>query len=101
MTQEERDMFMIDIAAVQPYPTRQLELTFADGLKGTVDLDEIIQHYTGVFAPLLDENYFSQVRLNAELGTIVWPNGADLCPDVLYAYVSGKPIVVNGETVYN
>lgn len=91
---------MIDIATVQPRPARQLELTFADGLQGTVDLDQIIDHYTGVFVHLLDENYFSKVRLNAELGTIVWPNGADLCPDVLYSYVSGKPIVLDGQAVF-
>lgn len=94
-------MFMIDITDVQPLQARQLELTFADGLKGVVDLDQVISAYTGVFAPLLDQNYFSRVRLNEELGTIVWPNGADLCPDVLYSYVSGKPVIINGRRVLN
>ncbi len=94
-------MFMIDITGVRPLQARQLELTFADGLKGTVNLDQVISQYSGVFAPLLDQSYFAQVRLNKELGTIVWPNGADICPDVLYSYVSGKPVVVNGERVLN
>jgi hypothetical protein len=47
-------MFMIDIARFRPLQARQLELTFADGLKGVVDLDQVISQFTGVFAPLLD-----------------------------------------------
>jgi hypothetical protein len=50
---------------------------------------------------LQDERFFRQVRADRELGTIVWPNGADVCPDVLYSFASGKPIVVNGERVLN
>jgi hypothetical protein len=48
----------------------------------------------GVFAPLLDPAKFAEVRLNPDLGTVCWPNGADLDPDVLYAWVSGRPISV-------
>ena len=92
---------MIDVTGVRPLNGRQLELTFADGLKGVVDMDKVISQFTGVFEPLLDQSYFRQVSLNEELGTIVWPNGADLCPDVLYSYVSGKPIVVSELQVLN
>ncbi len=28
--------------------------------------------------------YFAKVAVDAELGTVVWPNGADLAPDVLH-----------------
>lgn len=94
-------MFLIDVTDVRPLENRRLDLTFADGLHGVVELDRVIRSYTGVFAPLLDPAYFRQVWLNPELGTVVWPNGADLCPDVLYSVVSGKPIVVNGKRVFN
>jgi hypothetical protein len=42
---------------------------------------------------LKDPAYFAQVRVDTELGTVTWPNGADLDPDVLYAQVTGRPIV--------
>ncbi len=94
-------MFLIDVIDVRPLEAHKLELTFADGLSAVVDMDRVIEHYTGVFAPLLDEAFFRQVRADRELGTIVWPNGADVCPDVLYSFASGKPIFVDGERVLN
>lgn len=87
-------MFLIDVTHVNALPNRKLELVFEDGLQAVVDLDRVIDSYTGVFAPLLDENYFQLVKVDFELGTIVWPNGADVCPDVLYSQASGKPIVI-------
>ena len=35
---------------------------------------------------------FASVQVHPELGTVFWPCGADLDPDVLYALVSGLPI---------
>jgi hypothetical protein len=37
-----------------------------------------------VFEPLADPDFFAQVRVDNELGTVVWPNGADLDPLVLH-----------------
>ena len=74
-----------------------LELTFSDGSRGQVDLRERIEkaNPAGVFAPLRDPAYFAQVELWAEAGTIRWPNGADLCPDVLYSEVTGTPLAAD------
>ena len=46
--------------------------------------------FDGVFEPLASLDYFRQVHVEPDIGTIVWPNGADLCPDVLYE--SSRPI---------
>ncbi|MBK1647774.1 DUF2442 domain-containing protein [Rhabdochromatium marinum] len=92
-------MFLIDVTDVKPLPQRQLALTFADGVQGIVFLDEIAPKYQGVFAPLLDNDFFQKVTLDKELGTVVWPNGADLCPDVLYSCATGRPLVVTGESL--
>jgi hypothetical protein len=48
--------------------------------------------FTGVFEPLDDPKFFAQVNVHAELGTVGWPNGADLDSDVLYSKVTGVPI---------
>jgi hypothetical protein len=34
--------------------------------------------------PLQDVEYFATVAVDPDLGTVVWPNGADLAPDVLH-----------------
>ena len=38
-----------------------------------------------MFEPLADAAFFAQVRADPELGTIVWPNGADMAAEPLYA----------------
>jgi hypothetical protein len=80
-----------DIVDVQPLDGYRLWLRFEDGLEGEVDVAKCVP-FTGVFAPLRDRKEFAAVRLNRELGSIYWPSGADLDPDVLYALVAGKPI---------
>ena len=43
-----------------------------------------------VFYPFRDLDFFKLVKVDKHTGTIVWPNGVDLCPDVLYE--TGKEI---------
>ena len=80
-----------DIIEVKPLDDYRLFLRFEDGVEGIVDVARLIR-FEGVFAPLHERLKFLEVRVDCELGTIVWPNGADLDPDVLYACVKGEPI---------
>jgi len=67
----------------------RVTLTFADGSEGVVDLSPWIAGRRGVFAALQDPVVFARVTVDREAGTIVWPNGADLDPDVLFEAVHG------------
>ena len=80
-----------DIIRVVPLPEYRLRLTFEDGSEGEIDLRSQVS-FTGVFEALRDESEFRKVRVNSEIGTIEWPNKADLDPVVLYSAVTGKPI---------
>ena len=80
------------ITQVKPLGAYRLELTFTDGTCGQIDLKDWIVGQGGVFKPLENEQFFRQVRVNSELGTIQWPNDVDFCPDVLYSRITGKPI---------
>lgn len=72
-----------DIVSARPLDGYRLSLRYEDGVEGIVDWESILS-FRGVFAPLKDPAYFSQVQVDPELGTVSWPNGADLDPDVLY-----------------
>jgi Protein of unknown function (DUF2442) len=72
-----------DVIGVSCLGAYRLLLTFEDGQRREVDIAALVP-FDGVFAPLRDESYFRRVRIDPDSGTIVWPNGADICPDVLY-----------------
>ena len=57
-------------------------LTFDDGTRKRVDL---AAHLVGaIFEPLRDPQQFRTVRLDPDLDTITWDNGADMAPEFLY-----------------
>jgi Protein of unknown function (DUF2442) len=63
----------------------KLKLTFNDKKKKIVNLQKFSHSEPGtVFYSFRDLSFFKSVKLNPYLGTIVWPNGVDLCPDSLY-----------------
>ena len=84
-----------DVKHVRHVGGYRLWLEFEDGVSGEVDISDMVDFH-GVFAPLRDPVEFAKVRVEAEAGTIVWPNGADLDPDVLCAAVVGEPIDLRG-----
>jgi hypothetical protein len=80
-----------DITEVQHIANFQLFLRFEDGVEGELDISSFIS-FDGIFEPLKDPSEFAKVTVHPELGTIVWPNGADLDPDVLYSKLTGEPV---------
>jgi hypothetical protein len=79
---------LVHVTAVEVVGDHRLRLTFEDGANGEVDLSR--WEWRGVFEPLADPAYFRQVELDEELGTIVWPNGADIAPETLHSWVIGS-----------
>ena len=73
---------ILRITAVRLLGDRCVELTLTDGRKKEVDLQPML--HGPLFDPVrLSDELFSAVRVDPEVGTLVWPNGADICPDVL------------------
>jgi hypothetical protein len=71
------------IRSVEPLDGFVLRLSFRDGTQREVDLEGEL--WGPMFEPLrAHPELFRQVRVDEELGTIVWPNGADMDPDVLH-----------------
>ena len=56
-------------------------LRFTDGAEGEVDLSAEL--HGEVFEPLLSDEYFRSFKLDPDLKTLVWPNGADFAPEFL------------------
>jgi hypothetical protein len=63
---------------------------FDDDVQGEVDLGSIVT-FEGIFAPLRSADRFAELRVDPDLGTIRWPNGADIAPETLYDAVVRRP----------
>jgi hypothetical protein len=64
---------------VAPYT---LQLEFEDGVIRTINLRQFLRGE--LYAPLRNLDFFNQVTLDRDAGTIVLPNGADFDPATLY-----------------
>ena len=70
-----------------PLENYRVDLTFADGTRGVVDLSHLAGR--GVFALWNDPAAFKQVRIG-DVGELIWSEQIDLCPDSLYLKITGK-----------
>ncbi|HEY2290198.1 MAG TPA: DUF2442 domain-containing protein [Thermoanaerobaculia bacterium] len=80
-----------DIVEARVTGDHLIYIRFEDGVSGEIDLTKLID-FRGVFEPLRRPKEVAKVIVDPEIGTICWPNGADLDPDVLYAELTGKPM---------
>ena len=72
---------MLHIIAAKHISDFKLWLSFDDGSSGEVDLKGML--IGPMFEPLKNIDVFSQVAIDSELETVVWPNGVDLAPEYL------------------
>ncbi len=83
---------IIDITCLPDY---RLILTFSDKSRRIVELEPLLEG--PLFGELKSVEKFKQVYLDKEFGSIEWPNGADICPDLLYQM--SKEITTNTEAI--
>ena len=59
-----------------------LRVSFDDGTERTIDFQPVLAGE--LYGPLKDLSIFHQVRIDPEVHTLVWPNGADFDPATLH-----------------
>jgi len=72
---------VIHFTIVAPYT---LQVTFDDHSTQVINFEPVL--HGKVFGPLRDLQIFNQVRLDPEVATLVWPNGADFDPYTLHEW---------------
>jgi len=82
---------MLNVCDVKVCGAHRLWLRFSDGAAGEIDLGSQL---TGpIFQPLRDPSAFAAVRVDPEIRTIAWPNGADFAPEFLRSLLDGNATV--------
>jgi hypothetical protein len=73
---------MVRIKKAIPLEDYRLRVTFDTGEEGVFSLRGWLDG--PIFSKLKDKETFSHVSIDEIAGTVCWPNGIDLCPDVVY-----------------
>lgn len=71
---------------IGPY---RLSIAFRDGTVREIDFEPVLAG--SLYGPLRDKELFSRVRLDPEVHTLVWPNGADFDPATLHDWPEHLP----------
>jgi Protein of unknown function (DUF2442) len=73
---------VLKVTGVEPLDDHRLRVAFNDGVVRDVDCSFLCHGTLG--EPLRNPEYFEQVRVDEESGTVVWPNGLDPAPELLH-----------------
>jgi len=65
-----------------------LRVDFEDGTEQIIDFRPVLAGE--LYGPLRDLELFNRVRLDSEVGTLVWPNGADFDPATLHDWPTNE-----------
>ena len=66
-----------------------LRVLFDDGTCQVIDFRPVLKGE--LYGPLQDPLLFDQVRIDPEVHTLVWPNGADFDPAILHNWPESSP----------
>jgi len=81
---------------VSPYTLR---LQFDDQTEQTIDFQPILAGE--LYGPLRDLSLFNQARIDPEVHTLVWPNGADFDPATLHDWPEHMEYLANRARQWN
>lgn len=70
-----------DFESVAPFT---LWVEFEDGTSQVIGFRPVL--HGELHGPLQDQAFFDEVRIDREAHTLVWPNGADFDPAILYRW---------------
>jgi hypothetical protein len=70
----------------------QLQVSFEGGDVREIDFQPVLAGE--VFGPLRDLAVFNEVKVDDEVHTLVWPNGADFDPATLYDWPKYLPAMI-------
>ncbi len=76
-----------------------LRLRFSDGHEETIDFKPVLAGE--LFGPLKDLKLFNQVRVDPEVHTLTWPNGADFDPATLHDWSTYKDAMISRANAWN
>ena len=74
------------VTGVEVVGEHTLQVRFADGAEQTINFLPVLAGE--IYGPLRDPSLFAQVRVDPEVHTLVWPNGADFDPATLHDWPS-------------
>ena len=81
--------FVNRVAVVAPHT---LKLWFEDETEQVINFEPVLRGQ--LYGPLRDLRLFNQVRVDPEVRTIVWPNGADFDPATLHDWPDHAPELI-------
>lgn len=80
------------VTAFELLEAYKVRVQFDDATEQEIDFEPVLKG--DLYAPLRDKEVFNRVRIDPEVHTLVWPNGADFDPQTLHDWPTlGKALI--------